>query len=322
MLDNKTEGVIMKTYIGVDVSKPQLDVDWQGEALQIKNNTLGINDLVRKLKALHQDKKLNCVVLEASGGYEKSLVNKCRESNIPVHVAHANKVRSFAKSKGILAKTDKLDAAILSEYGLLMKIIPSKLLLTENAEKMRLLLGRREQLMNDRQREKNRTDKIHDQIIKNSVEDHIKWLSDEIKNIDKQLKEYHQADDIKEKYDLLLSIPAIGTLVASYLIAKLPELGLLNHKAIAALVGVAPYNHDSGSFKGKRFIQGGRSALRRVLYMSALSSIRFNPDMKIFYKRLREAGKPAKVALIAVLRKLLSVVNSVVKRQTPWENKL
>lgn len=322
MTDKQTGGVTMKTYIGVDVSKPQLDVDWKGSALQIENNKSGVSDLAKQLKELHENEELACVVLEASGGYEKYLVNVCHENNIPVHVAHANKVRSFAKSKGILAKTDKLDAAVLSEYGSLMKIIPDKLLLTKNTEKIRLLLGRREQLMNDKQREKNRIDKIHDKCIKNSVEDHIKWLSDEIKKTDKGLEKFSQTDDVKEKHDLLLSIPAVGPLVANYLIANLPELGLLNHKAIAALVGVAPYNRDSGSFSGKRFIQGGRSALRRILYMSALSSIRFNPDMMVFYKRLRDAGKPAKLALIAVIRKLLSVINSVVKRQTPWTEKL
>ena len=238
-----------------------------------------------------------------------------------LHVAHANKVRSFAKSKGILAKTDKLDSSVLSDHGLLMNVGPDKQLLTENTEKIRLLLGRREQLMNDRQRESNRLDKLDNDVIKASVESHIKCLSDEIKTIDQQMDECAQTADVKPKHDLLISIPSVGPLVANYLIANLPELGLLNHKRIAALVGVAPYNRDSGSFSGKRFIQGGRRALRRILYMSAISSVRFNPDMKIFYKRLRAAGKPAKVALIAVIRKLLSVINSVVKRQTPWQEK-
>ena len=176
--------------------------------------------------------------------------------------------------------------------------------------------------MNDRKREKNRRDKIKDKVIKTSVESHIKWLSDEIKNIDQQLNKYSQMIDIKPMHDLLISIPAVGELVANYLIANLPELGLLNHKAIAALVGVAPYNRDSGSFNGKRFIHGGRKELRRMLYMSAIVSVRFNPDMKVFYKRLREIGKPAKVALIAVVRKLLSVINSIIKRQTPWQEKI
>lgn len=312
----------MKTYIGVDISKPRLDVDWQGKSIDFENNPNGINKLIAKLHKLNEQDKLSSVVLEASGGYERKLVQACHDSHLPVHVAHANKVRSFAKSKGILAKTDKLDASVLSEYGLLMNVDPDKVLLTENAEKIRLLLGRREQLMNDRQREKNRLDKLDKGVIKTSVESHIQWLSDEIKTIDKQVEGCAQSADVKQKHDLLISIPSVGPLVANYLIGNLPELGLFNHKSIAALVGVAPFNRDSGSFNGKRFIQGGRRELRRILYMSAISSIRFNPDMKVFYKRLRAAGKPAKVALIAVVRKLLSVINSVVKRQTPWQENI
>lgn len=309
----------MKSYIGVDISKPCLDIDWRGEAIQIENNEKGIKKFISRLNKLIEKKELSSVIVEASGGYEKNLVNACHENSIPIHVAHANKVRAFAKAKGILAKTDKLDASVLSDYGALMIIEPDKLLLTENAEKIRLLLGRREQLMKDRQRERNRLDKINDKVIKTSVKSHVKWLSDEIKKIEQQLNKYSQADDIKVKHDLLTSIPSIGNLIANYLIATLPELGLLNHKAIAALVGVAPYNRDSGSFNGKRFIKGGRRNLRRMLYMSALSSVRFNPDIKVFYERLRASGKPAKVAFIAVLRKLLSVINSVMRRQTPWQ---
>jgi transposase len=299
----------MKAYIGIAISKPRLDVDWQGKSISFENQKRGIGRLITKLKKITEKGGLASVVFEASGGYEKCLVKTCHDNHLPVHVAHANKVRAFAKSKGILAKTDKLDAAVLSEYGSLMKVEPDKVLLTENGEKIRVLLGRREQLMNDRQREKNRLDKIDDKVIKRSVKSHIKWLSDEIKNIDQRLNEHSQMMDIKPKHDLLISIPAVGGLVANYLIANLPELGLLTHKAIAALVGVAPYNRDSGSFSGKRFIQGGRKELRHMLYMSAIASVRCNTDMKVFYKRLREAGKPVKVALIAVLRKLLSVMD-------------
>ena len=316
--EKQTNGVIMNICIGVDVSKLQLDIDWQGEAIQVDNNALGINNFIARLKQINEETTLHSVVLEASGGYEDELVVACHKNNIPVHVAHANKVRAFAKSKGILAKTDKLDAAVLSEYGLLMDVVPDLNLLSENAEKIRLLLKRGEQLMKDKQREKNRLDKISDIAIKDSIETHVKWLDDEIRKIDKQSKLLSQADDIKKTHDLLVSIPAVGSLVSNYLIAFLPELGLFNHKAIGALVGVVPYNRDSGSFVGKRFISGGRPSLRRILYMAALSSISFNPDMKVFYQRLRDAGKPAKVALVAVIRKLLSVINSVIKRQTPW----
>ena len=309
----------MKQYIGIDVSKPLLDVDWQGIAINFKNSKNGIITLVEKLRQLREQENLISVVLEASGGYEKGLVKACYNTKVPIHVVHANKVRSFAKSKGILAKTDKLDATVLSEYGSVMRIQPDNLLLTENAEKIRLLLDRRKQLMNDRQRERNRIDKISDESIRQSIEDHTKWLDDEISKVEEALAEHSQADDVKSNYDLLTSIPAIGSLVANHLIAYLPELGSLSHKAIAALVGVAPYNRDSGNFSGKRFIQGGRKDLRHVLYMSAVVATRFNPDLKNFYNRLRAAGKPAKVALIAVIRKLLSMLNSVMRRKTPWQ---
>lgn len=321
-INNCMEDIIMKIYIGVDVSKPRLDVDWKGEPVDYENNNSGIRKLMDQLIKLNKKDELISVVLEASGGYEKPLVKMCYENNIPIHVAHANKVRAFAKSKGILAKTDRLDAMVLTDYGLLMQVEPDKQLLSKNAEKIRLLLGRREQLMNDRHREKNRLDKISDKTIKTSVNSHVKWLTKEIDKTDKKLNELSQTNDVKPTHDLLISVPSIGSLVANYLVANLPELGLLNHKAIAALVGVAPYNRDSGGFTGKRFIQGGRRQLRRMLYMSAVSSVRCNQDMKVFYTRLREAGKPAKVAFIAVIRKLLSVINSIIKRQTPWQKNL
>ncbi len=312
----------MEICIGIDISKAQLDADLQNKINQFPNNKQGIKKLIACLQEVKKIGELSCVIVEATGGYEKDLVSACHASDIPIHVAHANKVRAFAKSKGILAKTDNLDACVLSEYGTLMKVTPDTVLLSENAEKIRYLLWRREQLRNDMQREKNRLDKIKDVDIKDSVNSHIEWLVKEIKKIEKQLDNFSQKSDIKPQHDLLTSIPSIGGLVANYLIANLPELGLLNHKAIAALVGVAPYNRDSGGFRGKRFIQGGRRNLRRMLYMSAVSSVRCNADMKIFYTRLRNAGKPARVALIAVVRKLLTVINSVVTRQTPWQEKV
>jgi len=174
----------MKIYIGVDISKPRLDVDWQGKSIDFENNPSGIKKLIAKLQKLNEQDELSSVVLEASGGYERKLVQACHDNHLPVHVAHANKVRSFAKSKGILAKTDKLDAAILSDYGCLMKVRPDKVLLTENAEKIRLLLGRREQLMKDRQREKNRLDKLEKGVIKSSGEcpnKHLYCLSNNLR---------------------------------------------------------------------------------------------------------------------------------------------
>ena len=308
----------MEGYVGIDISKLRLDVDLQGSPYEVSNDAKGIRKLTKKLKNLHTQEKLILVICEASGGYEAPLVTACHEQDLPIHVAHANKVRSFAKSTGLLAKTDQLDAKVLSRYGCLLKPQADTLQLSKNAEKIRSLLKRREQLQKDKKGESNRLDKLTDVDIKHSIKAHIKWLNGEIKKIESALDQQCQAEEIKTKHDLLTSVPAIGSLSAYYLIAYLPELGTLNHKPLTALVGVVPYNRDSGSFNGKRYIQGGRGVLRHLLYMAAVTAIRCNPDLSVFYKRLRDAGKPAKVALVAVIRKLLTIVNSVMHRQTPW----
>jgi transposase len=309
------------SYIGVDVSKKILDVDWNNQAIQFSNDLAGFNKFINDLRKFCNKNNLTCVILEASGGYEKQFVEVCQKNAIPIHVAHANKIRSFAKSKGILAKTDKLDATVLTAYGKAMEIIEDQILLNEDELKIKQIISRRNQIMNDMMRDKNRLDKITDEDIKISIESHVEWLKTEIARLDQKLKLLSKSDNVKAKHDLLTSVPSIGSLTAHQLIANLPELGKLSHKQISALVGVAPYNRQSGNYDGKRYIQGGRGQLRRALYMSALSSVRWNPDMKLFYTRLKNAGKPIKVIFIAVIRKLLSVLNSIIKRNTPWEQK-
>ena len=191
--------------------------------------------------------------------------------------------------------------------------------MNKTTEKIGEKLRRREQLLSERKREHNRLDKELSKDVKKSINDHISWLDRKIKSLEKDLKELKKKDEIKSNHDLLTSIPSIGDLVAHYLLAYLPEIGKLSNKALSALVGVAPFNNDSGKGQGKRFIQGGRSRLRQVLYMSGISGITFNSDLKAFYVRLKAQGKPSKVALIAVIRKLLTMANSVIKRQSPWE---
>ena len=216
------------------------------------------------------------------------------EANLPVHVAHANKVRHFAKSKGLLAKTDKIDAQILSEYGVLLKPEADELLLNKSTEKIGKVLKRRDQLISDRKRDQTRLDKELDEDVKQSINDHIGWLDKEIKKQDAVLKELSQAEEVKQNYELLTSIPSIGWISACYLLSCLPEVGKLSSKALSSLVGVAPYNNDSGKGQGRRRIQGGRSHLREVLYMVSMSAIRCNGDLRAFYKRLKEEkGKPA-----------------------------
>jgi transposase len=270
------------------------------------------------------DEALNpFVICEATGGYEQCLVQVLKRKNIAVSVVHPNKVRAFAKSKGILSKTDKMDAKILFEYATMFKPEPDLYFHTESEEMLAGLLKRREQLQEDKFREQYRLDKILSKTVKKSLENHIKWIEKELENIEQEISDLQKNDEIiRKKIDLLTSVPSIGNLSASYLVCFLPELGKLNHKEIASLVGVAPFNRDSGGFKGKRFIRGGRTNLRKMLYMAALTSTRWCESMKIFYQRLKNKGKPTKVALTAVMRKLLIMLNSIVKRQTPWVENL
>lgn len=306
----------MKNVIGIDISKPILDVDWLNKPIAFDNSKESINKLIVKLSKL---KSLSLVICEASGGYEQKLVYACHKANLPIHVAHANKVRHFAKSKGLLAKTDKLDARVLTEYGKIMNISKDILHLSENMLKIKQLLKRREQLQGDRKREKCRSDKIDTPVIKDSIDEHIKWLSDSISAIDVQLSELTKDKSIEQDYKLLTSIPGVGIMSAYYLISHLPELGKISNKAISALVGVAPFNRDSGGYSGKRHIHGGRRKLRETLYMAALTATQFNNELKTFYQRLITDNKPAKVAIVAVLRKLLTMLNSIMRRRTPWE---
>ncbi len=309
----------MEHYVGVDVSKARLDVDWLGKPQAYDNEKVAIKKLMAALMMLKKKGALSLVICEATGGYEQKMVRACHEAGLPVHVAHANKVRHFAKSKGLLAKTDNIDAAVLTDYGRLLKPEADILHLNETTEKIAEKLRRREQLQSDRKREHNRLDKELSKDTKKSINEHINWLDKKIKDLEKDLRELKQKDEVKSNHDLLTSIPSIGDLTAHYILSYLPEIGKLSHKALSALVGVAPFNNDSGKGLGKRFIQGGRSRLRQVLYMASITAITFNQDLKVFYRRLKEQGKATKVALVAVMRKLVSMANSVIKRQTPWE---
>lgn len=309
----------MEYYIGIDVGKAQLDIDWCDEAKSCSNSDLDIEVLISDLLALKANDQLALVICEATGGYEQKFVQACYIADIPVHVAHPNKVRNFAKSKGLKAKTDKIDAKLLSDYARLYNVEADVPLLNKTTVKIGQLLRRREQLISNRQQERNRIDKIICPDILESINDHIGWLNNQINQITKQLSLLKKSAEVNESHDLLTSIPSIGDLTAHYLLANLPEIGNTTHKKLAALVGVAPFNRDSGKGQGKRFICGGRSHLRRILYMCAITAIRKNHDLSQFYIRLRANGKAAKVAIIAVVRKLLTMANSVMTRRSPWE---
>jgi len=218
----------------------------------------------------------------------------------------------------LLAKTDKVDAKLIADYAKVMDIRKDDIKLTESEEKLGKLMKRREQLIINKQNEENRLETEDMSDIKHSINIHVNWIKREILKIEKKLDDLSEEKEINDKLLLLISIPGIGKITGLSLIAFMPELGKINHRQVAALAGVAPFNRDSGKLKGLRRIQGGRSVVRRAIYMSAISSITWNPPIKVFYERLRTKGKPGKVALVAVMRKLLIIVNTVLERGTKW----
>jgi len=313
----------MKLFIGVDVGKSSLDGCCNKHIFHIPNDKKGLKKLYTIIqKEVKNGNEIALILCEATGGYETKLVKFAQKHNLPVRVEHANKVRNYAKSKGQLAKTDKIDACLLAEYAEIMKIEPTTYIRSAHEEKPAGLVKREEQLKTDKAREIVRLDKELDSRVKKSIEAHIKWLEKEIKHINDAVKKLREEEArIDTKIKLLTSIPAVGEVTANILVAFLPELGgTAEIKQISALAGLAPYAKDSGQYKGKRFIQGGRAILRRGLYMAALTASIHYKEMKEFYQRLRNKGKPAKVALIAVARKLLAVIVSVMYRRTPWTN--
>lgn len=313
----------MNIYVGIDVGKFELEVYCNNESFQAANNQSGIKKLLSFLKKLtDKNSKTPLVVCEATGGYERLLVKQMRANHYAVHVAHPNKIRAFAKSKGLLAKTDKIDASLIADYAKMMQVTADNYLLSETTEKIGEFLKRRDQLLADKHREQARLDKEYGDNIKRSIQSHIKWIEKEIIRIEKLLEEESQQEALQPQIALLTSVPAVGRLTALGLLAFLPEIGEANHEQLVALVGLAPFNRDSGRCKGKRYIQGGRGIIRKALYMAAIASLRWNKPLANFYQRLRSRGKPAKVAITAVMRKLLMVLNSLMKRQSPWQENI
>lgn len=316
----------MELYVGIDVSKASLDIHVNGineKDLKLENSQSGIENLVQFLKSLQlKDHVIKLVICEATGGYERLLSKILQAADLPVHTAHPNKVRNFAKALGQFAKTDRIDAKILSEFAKVFKPNPDTDIITPEFEYLKALFLRRQQLLAEKLRESNRLDKDLLVVLRQSIEKHILWLKKELQEIEKLIEKHLKSHDaIKSSVELLTSVPGVGALTAIALLVRLPELGTIEDKKIAALVGVAPLNRDSGKITGKRFIQGGRRSIRSSLYMAAVSSIRFNSDMKAYYQHLRKKGKAAKVALTAVVRKLIILLNKIARRKTPWENR-
>lgn len=302
-------------FIGIDVSKANLDVAVRpsDECWRYANDEAGVAVLVERAALLSP----TLVVLEATGGYEVPLACALAAAGLPVVIANPRQVRDFAKATGRLAKTDALDAGILARFGDVVRPEVRPLPDAATAE-LAALIQRRHQIIGMLIAEKNRLGCARPNVRK-SLESNIVWLEKQLAIINADLNNAIRNSPVwREKDDLLKSAPGVGPVLAVTLLASLPELGKLNRKQIAALVGVAPLNRDSGTLKGKRTVWGGRSNVRQALYMGALVAARHNPAIREFYKRLRAAGKTGKVALTACMRKLLTILNAMLKHQTPW----
>ena len=302
-------------YVGVDVSKDTLEVALgkDGQIQQFPNSSRGLRRMINLLKKFEPV----LVVVEASGGWERPLLEALCSNGIPVARVNPRRVRRFAEAAGHLAKTDRLDARVLAHFGEAMKPAPYTLP-DQNRQHLVSLVRRRRQLLTMRTAELNRL-KTAPHRIKERIERHIKWLNDEIKAVEKEIDELiDQIPEYKEKVEVLESTPGIGRVTAVTLVAEVPELGKINRKQIAALVGVAPMSNDSGSKKGKRKMKGGRDAVRNVLYMATMAAIRFNPSIRRRYRNFLDRGKEKKVALGACMRHLLVTLNAMVRNLSPW----
>jgi transposase len=307
--------VVYKNHIGIDVSKRNLDICIRstGEIFQESNDSSGLKRLNKKLAAYTP-----ClIVMEATGGYELNALIALQQAEFNVAVVNPRQVRDFAKATGRLAKTDCIDATVLAHFGEAIGPMPKDKVLQEQLELLQLQ-QRRKQLVDMLVMEKNRLHTASEKIKKH-IEKSITFLKKQLKTIEEKIAmDIAQNKELSEKSELLATTKGVGVVTAAVLITELPELGKLSHKEIAALVGVAPLNRDSGTMKGKRSIWGGRGSVRTTLYMATLTAIQFNPAIKAFYKRLCDAGKLKKVALIACMRKLLTVLNAMVKNNTCW----
>jgi transposase len=310
----------MKSCIGLDASKNYFDAYCTGnqEHSSYENSASGIKEFVKYC----QKRKPELIVLEATGGYESLLVSMLIAKDFVVSVVNPRRIRDFAKAAGQLAKTDKLDAKIIAKFGITLEPRPYTVM-----DKQRIvikeLVARREQLVAMRTAEKNRMDKTSNKIAYHSAESIINALNKQIDKIDKAISDHiDKQPELKQKAAILETIPGIGNQTASMLVATMPELGVLNRGQIAMLTGLAPINRDSGKMRGKRTTGGGRKNVRHKLFMPALTIVRFNPSLKIFYDRLVANGKPKKVALTATMRKLVCMMNTMLKNNTAWENRL
>lgn len=300
---------------GIDVSKDALDVAHSAsdEVVRFANSPKGIVKLLA-----HLDSRATLVVLEATGGYESSLAVALSQAAVPTAIVNPRQVRDFARALGILAKTDQIDARVLARFARDVHP-PARPLADEEQRRLGELSARRRQILASITAERSRLENTSCPAVRKSIQRAMRFHEKELGQIDKLLKQaIEQSPLMHEKSELLQSVPGIGPAVSQTLLAEMPELGTLDPKTAAALAGVAPFNHDSGHLRGKRHIRGGRSPVRAALYMAALVAARYNPTLKAFYTRLRAKGKPAKLALTAVARKLIVMLNAMLRDRRPW----
>lgn len=303
-------------HVGVDVSKKTLEVSVlpSGDLFSVPND----HDALDKLTATLEKMPPTLVVLEATGGYERPVVAALAASKIATAVVNPRQVRDFAKATGRLAKTDRIDAEILARFAQDIRPTP-KIPPDTEAKEFSAIIARRRQIISMMSAEKNRLSITDSGAVRKRIEAHIGWLQKELERIDADLeKTIDKSPTFKENEALLRSVPGVGAVLCRTLLAELPEMGAVSPKKLSALVGVAPLNRDSGDRRGQRSVWGGRSGVREALYMGALVATRHNPQIKVFYERLLESGKPKKVALVGCMRKLLTILNAVIRDRAVW----
>jgi transposase len=310
-------------WLGIDVSKDRLEVYDPNQSVfsSYDNDSEGIASLWQALRSRSDW----AVVCEASGGYETLVATTLAAHGCRVSVVNPRQVRDFAKASGILAKTDAIDARVIARFGSLLQP-PATVFASESAQQLQDWVRRRQQLVEMLSGEKNRLQQLKGRnkaVLKDEVEAHIEWLKDRIEQLDEKIEQLsQQQSQWREDKALLTSVKGIGPVVSTLLLANLPELGQLNSKQIAALAGLAPFNRDSGRYRGQRTTWGGRATVRSALYMATLVAVRHNPPLRALYQHLRDRGKEKKVALIACARKLLTCLNAMLKSRTPWQDEL
>lgn len=305
----------VETFVGIDVSKSTLEVriEPQGQSFEVANDEAGIATLYARLAQL----KATLIVMEATGGLERRSVSELAARGLPVAVVNPRQVRDFAKASGQLAKTDRIDTQVLCAFA---KAIRPAVRAPKDEFTRRLddMLTRRRQLVDMRAQESMRLHSASKVQVK-SIKGHIAWLDKCIERIESDLDDCLRSSDVwRVKDDLLQSIPGVGQITSRSVLSGCPEIGTLTTRQIAKLIGLAPLNNDSGKHRGQRHIWGGRADVRCALYMSTVSAKRFNPTIRAFAERLKQAGKPFKVIMVACMRKLLSVMNAMIKNNTPW----